>query len=46
MAQSGSSAHAARNDRTASTLAKAYINCMPWSKNCCAFSLSEEIGNE
>ena len=45
MAQSGSRFQASRNERTASVFAKEYINCMPWVKNRCASSFSDEIGN-
>src|SRR5690242_15423186 len=43
MAQSGSAAHAARNDRIASALANANIICVPWVKKACASALRDEI---
>ena len=44
MAQSGSCFCASRNERAASTLAKAYINWKPWLKYCCASTLVDEMG--
>ena len=44
IAHSGSRFHASRNERTASSLAKANIIWKPWSKNAWASLLVDEIG--